>query len=35
MQDLKDTLKRLFETTGKPGYYMMLKALNKEESKKR
>lgn len=31
MQDLKTTLKKLFEKTGGTGYYMMLKALERED----
>lgn len=34
MQDLRYTLKRLFETTGKVSYYTMLKALEKKEQEK-
>lgn len=33
MQDLKKTLKKLFETTGEVSYYMMLKALERKEEK--
>lgn len=34
MQDLRQTLKRLFETTGEVNYYLMLKALDKKEEEK-